>query len=138
VLNFIRDLIRSRGYGPTVREIGSHFRIRSPNGVMCHLRALEKKGIIVREPNMSRAIQLAEAAGDLEGLPLVGRVAAGVLHEAIEQNERINFNSLFRRCRAIPWSTPISRTGITSSCGGNRRPSPDKWSWLAPRTGKRR
>ena len=43
VLNFIRHLIRSRGYGPTVREIGTHFRIRSPNGVMCHLRALEKK-----------------------------------------------------------------------------------------------
>jgi repressor LexA len=44
VYEFIRDKIVHRGYGPTVREIGEHFDIRSPNGVMCHLKALEKKG----------------------------------------------------------------------------------------------
>ena len=43
VYEFIRDKIRNRGYGPTVREIGQHFEIRSPNGVMCHLKALERK-----------------------------------------------------------------------------------------------
>ena len=59
VYEFIRDKIRNRGYGPTVREIGEQFDISSPNGVMCHLKALEKKGLITREPNMSRAIQLA-------------------------------------------------------------------------------
>ena len=59
VYEFIRDKIRNRGYGPTVREIGEQFGIASPNGVMCHLKALEKKGLITREPNMSRAIQLA-------------------------------------------------------------------------------
>ena len=59
VYEFIRDKIRNRGYGPTVREIGDQFNISSPNGVMCHLKALEKKGLITREPNMSRAIQLA-------------------------------------------------------------------------------
>ena len=58
VYEFIRDKIRTRGYGPTVREIGSNFGISSPNGVVCHLKALEKKGIITREPNMSRAIQI--------------------------------------------------------------------------------
>ena len=55
VYEFIRDKIRNRGYGPTVREIGENFDIASPNGVMCHLKALEKKGLITREPNMSRA-----------------------------------------------------------------------------------
>ena len=59
VYEFIRDKIRNRGYGPTVREIGTRFEISSPNGVMCHLKALEKKGLINREPNMSRAIMLA-------------------------------------------------------------------------------
>ena len=44
VYEFIRDKIRNRGYGPTVREIGGQFKISSPNGVMCHLKALEKKG----------------------------------------------------------------------------------------------
>src|SRR5688500_14930636 len=94
VYEFIREKIRSRGYGPTVREIGSQFDIASPNGVMCHLKALEKKGLITREPNMSRAIQLSEPL-ERHGLPLAGRIAAGVLHEAIEQEERIDFGDLF-------------------------------------------
>jgi SOS-response transcriptional repressor LexA len=49
IYDFIRQKIEARGYGPTVREIGSAFEIRSPNGVMCHLKALEKKGLIKRE-----------------------------------------------------------------------------------------
>ncbi|MEZ6104584.1 MAG: hypothetical protein R3B96_00335 [Pirellulaceae bacterium] len=44
VYQFIRGLITRRGYGPTVREIGDHFGIGSPNGVMCHLRALKPRG----------------------------------------------------------------------------------------------
>lgn len=96
VYEFIRERIRSRGYGPTVREIGQQFNISSPNGVMCHLKALEKKGLIVREPNMSRAIMLAtESVEGSRGLPLAGRIAAGVLHEAVEQDEVIDFSELF-------------------------------------------
>ena len=95
VYEFIREKIRGRGYGPTVREIGKHFNIRSPNGVMCHLKALEKKQIIIREPNMSRAIQLAAEPAYVRGLPLAGTIAAGVLHEAIEQDERIDFDEIF-------------------------------------------
>lgn len=94
VYDFIREKIRLRGYGPTVREIGAEFGISSPNGVMCHLKALEKKGLISREPNMSRAITMSESVS-APGLPLAGRIAAGVLHEAIEQNERIDFGELF-------------------------------------------
>lgn len=95
VYEFIRDKIRTRGYGPTVREIGLNFKIRSPNGVMCHLKALEKKELITREPNMSRAIQLLTESASDRGLPLVGKVAAGVLHEAIEQDERVDFGDMF-------------------------------------------
>ena len=51
VFEFIREKILHRGYGPTVREIGTQFNIKSPNGVMCHLKALEKKLIIRRDPN---------------------------------------------------------------------------------------
>jgi repressor LexA len=97
VYEFIRDKIRNRGYGPTVREIGDQFHISSPNGVMCHLKALEKKGLITREPNMSRAIQLVAEPIDQRGLPLAGRVAAGVMHEAIEQNERVDFEAMFSK-----------------------------------------
>ena len=97
VYEFIRDKIQHRGYGPTVREIGEHFDIRSPNGVMCHLKALEKKGLITREPNMSRAIQLTSEPIEEKGLPLAGQVAAGVMHEAIEQSERVDFSAMFSK-----------------------------------------
>jgi len=94
VFLFIRDKITGRGYGPTVREIGAQFDIVSPNGVMCHLKAIEKKGFITREPNRSRAIQLTEEGQD-RGMPLLGQIAAGGLTEAIEQSERFDFDDWF-------------------------------------------
>ena len=95
VLDFIRLKIEGRGYGPTVREIGEEFEIASPNGVMCHRKALEKKGLITREPNRSRAIQLAPEAMPDTGMPLVGSIAAGSLTEAIEEAERFQFEDWF-------------------------------------------
>jgi repressor LexA len=94
IYNFIRGKIQGRGYGPTVREIGLHFQIKSPNGVMCHLKALQKKGLIHREPNMSRAIQLLEdpVSAHQMGLKLVGRIAAGQPIEAVEQHEELTFS----------------------------------------------
>ncbi|MFM7205776.1 MAG: transcriptional repressor LexA [Planctomycetaceae bacterium] len=94
---FIRDKIHSRGYGPTVREIGQAFKIRSPNGVVCHLKALERKGLITRGKNMSRAIELVTEPAHLRGLTMAGWVAAGTLRPADEVNERIDFESLFNR-----------------------------------------
>lgn len=96
VYDFIRDKIVNRGYGPTVREIGERFNISSPNGVMCHLKALEKKGLIRRSPNKSRAIELTQARQE-RGMPLLGVVAAGMTSLAFEQQERIDFSSLFSR-----------------------------------------
>jgi repressor LexA len=92
---FIKSKIKGRGYGPTVREIGTEFGIRSPNGVMCHLKALQKKGLILREPNMSRAIQLLDGSLDEakpRGLKLLGRIAAGQPIEAIEQADELAFD----------------------------------------------
>src|SRR5271163_3059607 len=95
IYNFIRCKIQGRGYGPTVREIGLNFEIKSPNGVMCHLKALQKKGLIHREPNMSRAIQLLDDPTSAPALPtgikLIGRIAAGSPIEAIEQDEELGF-----------------------------------------------
>jgi repressor LexA len=104
VFELIRKLIYERGYGPTVREIGEYFDIASPNGVMCHLKALEKKGIITREPNMSRAIQLTDDARAEDGIPLCGSIAAGGLTEAIEQADRLNLDEMFpakKNCFAL-------------------------------------
>ena len=94
---FIRDKIYSRGYGPTVREIGQAFDIRSPNGVVCHLKALEKKGLITRGRNMSRAIELVTESPHSRGMAMAGWVAAGTLRAAEEQRERFDFEELFDR-----------------------------------------
>lgn len=93
IYEFIRAKIQGRGYGPTVREIGLQFDIKSPNGVMCHLKALQKKGLIHREPNMSRAIQLLEEPASLEAfaVPFKGRIAAGQPIEAVDQTENLSF-----------------------------------------------
>ena len=95
IYEFIKEKIESRGYGPTVREIGEAFDIKSPNGVMCHLKALEKKGLITREEHAARAIQLVDHRRPAAGLPFLGTVAAGVPLPAIEQSERIAFDELF-------------------------------------------
>ncbi|MEO6809392.1 MAG: transcriptional repressor LexA [Isosphaeraceae bacterium] len=93
IYGFIKDKIQGRGYGPTVREIGNEFGIKSPNGVMCHLKALQKKGLIHREANMSRAIQLLQDPTGIRpvGLKLLGRIAAGQPLEAIENAEEFGF-----------------------------------------------
>ncbi len=94
IYEFIADKIDSRGYGPTVREIGQAFDIKSPNGVMCHLKALEKKGLIVRQGFSARAIQLTEPRRTT-GLPLLGVVAAGSPTQAVAQEDRLEFKELF-------------------------------------------
>jgi repressor LexA len=94
IYEFIRDRIESHGYPPTVREIGDHFGIKSPNGVMCHLNALVKKGLINRAEQSARAIQLVDRLNAAE-LPMVGSVAAGTPIEAAATDERFNFTDMF-------------------------------------------
>ena len=96
IFEFLREKIVARGYGPTVREIGLHFGIQSPNGVTCHLKALEKKGLISREAYISRAIQLTEVPQPLAALPLVGHLVIGhPLQLLPEPHARLEFAGLF-------------------------------------------
>jgi repressor LexA len=94
IYEFIRTKIEARGYGPTVREIGEGFDIKSPNGVMCHLKALEKKGLIKREGFRARAIQLSDHRRPAASLPMYGYVAAGSPTQAVEQDNRLDFQEL--------------------------------------------
>lgn len=77
VLDFISGSINRCGYPPTLREIGSHFGIRSTNGVNDHLRALEKKGYLQREDLKSRALRPLMASNQMVDVPILGKVAAG-------------------------------------------------------------
>src|SRR5436189_830965 len=95
IYEFLKDKIMNRGYGPTVREVGNEFGIRSPNGVMCHLKALEKKGLILREEHAARAIQLVDHRPMSGGLPFLGAVAAGAPIGVADLDDRIEFSDIF-------------------------------------------
>jgi repressor LexA len=98
IFGYIRTTIDKRGFGPSIREIADEMGFKSPNGVVCHLVALEKKGLIRRTAKHSRSIVLTEqAAEEVQGLPLAGRVAAGAFMEAVEQVERIDVGKLWNR-----------------------------------------
>lgn len=96
IYNFICDHLDQKGYPPTVRNIGEYFKIKSPNGVMCHLNALVKKGLIQREGQSARAIRLVDhIKPNPAELPLLGSVAAGVPIEAQETQDKFNFQDMF-------------------------------------------
>ena len=93
VLNVIENSIREKGFGPTVREVCQELGLSSPSTVHVHLKALESKGMIKRDPLKSRSIALTYPLGSRAtspvgsifrstfsktiSLPLVGEVAAG-------------------------------------------------------------
>ncbi|MEE9275315.1 MAG: transcriptional repressor LexA [bacterium] len=103
IYEFIRQFIQSKGYAPSIAEIGQHFQLTSPATVHKHLQNLAQKGLIKRSWNRSRAIEVVPG-GDTVGenlhegrveLPLRGLIAAGVPLEAVEDNETI----------PLPWSS---------------------------------
>lgn len=62
MLGFIEGHIQSRGYPPTLREIGNELGIHSTNGVHDHLLALQKKGYIEQRAGTCRTIRVISAA----------------------------------------------------------------------------
>lgn len=63
IFNFIRDFFREHGFPPSIREIGSGFKI-APSSVLDHLKALEKKGFIRRLPFKGRCIEILSKRQD--------------------------------------------------------------------------
>ena len=94
VLNVIRQSLSDCGYPPTRAEIAQVLGFKSANAAEEHLKALARKGAIIMVPGASRGIRLPEP----DGLPLVGRVAAGAPILATEHiEERIHLApNLFR------------------------------------------
>lgn len=81
ILDHIKVFVRTNGYAPAIRDIQRELNISSTSVVAYNLRALESKGFIRREGNISRAIELLglEVVTDLGGqrVPLLGVIAAG-------------------------------------------------------------
>jgi len=99
ILLFIKQFTLESGYPPTLREIGKHFQIASTFGVKRHLEALVKKGFINIESNASRGISFIRKNSEdfiersireddtFVKIPIIGRVAAGLPINAIENLE---------------------------------------------------
>lgn len=104
VLNFIRAFTARHGVPPTVREIGEKFHV-TPRAAFDHLRALERKGMLLRRAGpgrTARALTLSEAAGgraSVPSIPILGRIAAGQPILAEENRE----GELPIAAGALPW-----------------------------------
>ncbi|WP_328842574.1 transcriptional repressor LexA [Nakamurella leprariae] len=86
ILQVIRDSVERRGYPPSVREIGDAVGLKSPSSVAHQLKVLERRGLIRKDPNRPRAVDIRPAEDNFEDatvmpvpafVPVVGRIAAG-------------------------------------------------------------
>ncbi|MEZ6140108.1 MAG: transcriptional repressor LexA [Zavarzinella sp.] len=100
IYSFILEKIAEFGYPPSIREIGDAFEIVSPNGVVCHLKALEKKGYIERNKGAegkaaARAISIPGDKKAILSIPMLGFVSAGTGLEVVPQNEKLELGQIF-------------------------------------------
>ncbi|PYV69347.1 MAG: repressor LexA, partial [Acidobacteria bacterium] len=105
VYDFISDFVQQNGYSPSFEEIGQGLGLSSLATVHKHISNLEKKGLLSRDYNRSRSIDLLPPKGRLKQamsvntgmvLPLMGRIAAGQPIEAIERPETISLADFVR------------------------------------------
>jgi repressor LexA len=100
VLNYIKETVDTRGYPPSVREIGDAVGLSSPSSVHSQLASLVEMGIIKKDPSKPRAIVVVEtqeksqvkprSSDDrLRDIPLLGRIAAGTPILAAEHVEEV-------------------------------------------------
>ncbi|WP_438865529.1 transcriptional repressor LexA [Neptunicella sp.] len=96
ILQLIKDTLAETGMPPTRAEIARQLGFKSANAAEEHLKALAKKGVIEILPGTSRGIRVQYSEEELleeQGLPLVGRVAAGepiLAHEHVETHYKID------------------------------------------------
>jgi len=83
IYDYLKEHIRSRGYAPSIAEIGKQFQLSSPATVHKHLVHLEEKGLIRKQHNLSRAIEVVEEPG----YPVLGYIAAGKPIEVLDHRE---------------------------------------------------
>ena len=89
ILQAITEFTSERGYPPSVREIGERVGLSSSSTIHAHLKALERRGLISRDPTKPRALrsEISSPARDVVVMPIVGKVAAGVPITASENLE---------------------------------------------------
>jgi repressor LexA len=92
VLDFISNFVQRNGYSPSFEEIARGLSLKSLATVHKHITNLQKKGLLQRDHNRSRSIDVLPPRSKgkrAERLPLLGRIAAGQPVEAMETSETI-------------------------------------------------
>jgi repressor LexA len=74
IAEFLEAELQGRGVMPSHREIAARFQFASVNSVRSHLRLMERKGMLARQPGKARSLRLIVAPA---GIPLLGQIAAG-------------------------------------------------------------
>ena len=95
VLDLLKRHLETTGMPPTRAEISRELGFKSPNAAEEHLKALSRKGAIEIIPGASRGIRILDTSAneEFDGLPLVGRVAAGepiLAEQHIEATYRVD------------------------------------------------
>jgi repressor LexA len=97
VLDFLESFVTRNGYSPSFEEIARGLDLKSLATVHKHITNLEKKGLLDRVHNRSRSIEVVPAGTRTrtsERLPLMGRIAAGLPVEAVENSESISLHDV--------------------------------------------
>ena len=91
IYEYLKQFQRDHGYPPSVREIGAAVGLKSASTVHGYLRCLEERGLIARQPDKRRALDIIgeRSRHDMVSVPLVGTVAAGVPILAEENLEEV-------------------------------------------------
>lgn len=90
IYNFLLEFTKAKGYPPSVREICQAVNLKSTSTVHGHLKRLEKKGLIYRDPTKPRALEIVELSKEdkeLIDIPIIGKVTAGIPILATENIE---------------------------------------------------
>ena len=89
LLDFLKITQSETGVMPSTREIQAHFGFASQTAAMSHLRALERKGVIVRLAGKARAVIFPEELEreEIVDIPLYGSIAAGMAEDTVEEKE---------------------------------------------------
>ena len=95
-LQFIRNYLAQYGYAPKFKEIGLAIGVTSQGTVHRYVQSLEDKGYIERSKGNSRGMNLVELPlVSAPTIPLVGKIAAGLPIEAIEDQQELNLSEMF-------------------------------------------
>lgn len=96
ILKYIEVYVDERGYPPSIREIGDQVGISSTSVVDYNLKVLEREGRIRRDREVSRGLELVggqrgprQLQPRLVRIPVIGRIAAGLPIEAIEDPDDV-------------------------------------------------